>query len=367
MKRWLGFIIGVVIIAVAAVVMLSLRPEQKEVQETVQKMPTVTVVQPIMESVPQQIQASGVLYAQEQIDLFSEVQGTFNYSAQPFKKGVSYKRGQVLISIDATEFNAQVRAARSNFINLVTSAMPDLELDYPDHSPVWKNYLNSLNLSNGLPELPGITDQELGYFINGKNITRTFYDVKNLESRLAKYQITAPYAGTLVEANVNLGALVRSGQQLGSFVKSSDFEFEVKVPVMYKQSIEVGQMVLITNLDKDLPSGKVIRIVPLVEQDSQSLSVIISVPYNNQLAYGQYVSATIEGEDIDNVIVMDRNLLQNGNQVYIVESGQLQLKNVEIISESGDQLIIKGLEETDQIVTQAPEILSPGTKVETSK
>ena len=61
------------------------------------------------------------------------------------------------------------------------------------------------------------------YFISGRGIVSSFYNVKNLEQRLSKYNISAPFNGILVEALVTEGTLIRNGQKLGEFAPTRTY------------------------------------------------------------------------------------------------------------------------------------------------
>ena len=56
-----------------------------------------------------------------------------------------------------------------------------------------------------------------------------YYSIKNIEKRLSKYNITAPFNGVLTEALVTKGTLIRPGQKLGEFIDTSVFEIELAI------------------------------------------------------------------------------------------------------------------------------------------
>ena len=170
-------------------------------------------------TIPIQIVANGNLIAKRRLELYAEVQGIFKGGTRLFKTGQQYQKGQALIRIDASEYYASVQSAKSNLYNLVTSIMPDLRLDYPGFYDKWQQYLTNFDMNKVTPKLPEVTSEKEKYFITGRNIYTTYYNVKNLEQRLAKYTITAPFDGVLTEALVTEGTLIRQGQKLGEYIK----------------------------------------------------------------------------------------------------------------------------------------------------
>lgn len=105
-------------------------------------------------TVPIIIPANGAVTALNKTELFSEVEGIFRNSSKPFRAGQTYRRGQVLLNMDGSEFAANVRSARSDLYNSITAIMPDLRLDYPELYPKWEKYLNNFDVNRNLAPLP---------------------------------------------------------------------------------------------------------------------------------------------------------------------------------------------------------------------
>ena len=179
--------------------------------------------------VPIVVPANGNLTAKRRVELYAEVQGVFSRGNKLFRAGTRYSKGETIIRIDASEYAASVQSAKSNLYNELTSIMPDLRLDYPDIYPKWQTYLSNFDLTKSTPELPEMTEEKERFFISGRGILSNYYNVKNLEQRLSKYRIIAPFDGVLTEALVTEGTLVRSGQKLGEFINTEVYELEVSV------------------------------------------------------------------------------------------------------------------------------------------
>jgi len=90
--------------------------------------------------------------------------------------------------------------------------------------------------------------------------------VKNLEVKLSKYTLRAPFSGILTEAMVNPGTLIRPGQKLGEFIDPSVYEITVSVKSEFKNLLQIGKQVELSNLEKTNSwVGKVVRINGKVE------------------------------------------------------------------------------------------------------
>lgn len=294
-------------------------------------------------TIPIVVTANGNLTAKQRVELYAEVQGVFKKGSKLFKEGQSFLNGQTIISIDAAEYAASVQSAKSNLFNQLTAIMPDLRLDYPDIYGKWQDYLNNFDMSKSTPSLPEMSSEKEKFFISGRGILTSFYSVKNLEQRLSKYRISAPFSGVLTEALVTEGTLVRAGQKLGTFIYPEVYELEVSVSKTYTDLLNVGESVELTNLDDDSKyKGKVIRINGSIDQATQTVKAYIEVDDKN-LREGMYLEANLNAKKEENAIEIDRSLLLEGNRIFVVRDSVLDIINVEPVYFSDKRVVLKNI------------------------
>ncbi|MDT0606793.1 efflux RND transporter periplasmic adaptor subunit [Croceitalea rosinachiae] len=302
--------------------------------------------------VPIKVPANGNLVAKERVELYAEVQGVLKKGGQLFKTGQEYRSGQALVRIDASEYYASVQSAKSNLYNLVTSIMPDLQLDYPEDFSKWQSYLANFDLEKTTPKLPEINSDKEKYFITGRGIFSSYYNVKNLEQRLSKYVISAPFTGILTEALVTEGTLVRTGQKLGEFIKVGTYELEVAISKSYADFLKVGEEVALTTLDKTKSYvGRVARINGRVDQASQTITAFIEVKGDN-LKEGQYLEANLNAKNENNAIEIDRALVNDNNQIFVVRDSILDLIDVYPVYFSDKNVVLKDVPDGETIVSK---------------
>ena len=177
-------------------------------------------------SIPIIIPANGNLVAKRRVEIYSEVQGIFKPGSKLFKPGEKYQKNEAFISINDTEYYANVQLAKSNLYNSIAAVLADLRLDFPEVFLKWEAYLKSYDLNKPTPKLPKMVSEKENYFITGRSIVSNYYTVRNLEQRLSKYTISAPFKGILTEALVTEGTLIRSNQKLGEFIDPSVYEID---------------------------------------------------------------------------------------------------------------------------------------------
>lgn len=289
------------------------------------------------------IPANGNLVAKRRVELFSEVQGVFKGNGKLFKAGQKYVKGETLIRIDASEFYASVQASKSNLYNTIAAIMPDLRLDFPEIFPKWQNYLRRFDLEKTTPKLPEMTSDKENYFITGRGIVSSYYNVKNQEQRLLKYTIKAPFSGILTQAQVTEGSLVRNGQKLGEFIDPSTYEMEVALGKKYASFLEVGESVLLKDIEGTKTyNGIVSRVNGSINATTQTITAFIEVK-SNQLKEGMYLEANLNAKKESNAIQINRSLITDNEEIFIVRDSVLDLIKVEPVFFSDTEVVLKGV------------------------
>ena len=352
-KAIISVLIGVVIIGASYFVSNSIIDSKTNRRPQAQKVVKTVFVDTVKNgTVPIVVTANGNLVAKRRVELFAEVQGVFRPGSQLFKAGQEYNSGQTLIRIDASEYYASVQSAKSNLFNLITSIMPDLQLDYPEHFPKWQQYLNEFDLEKTTPKLPQIDSEKEKFFVSGRGILTSYYNVKNLEQRLSKYTISAPFKGILTEALVTEGTLVRAGQKLGEYINAGSYELEVAVGKTYSDLLEVGKRVTLSNLDRTKSYiGKVIRVNGRVDQATQTVTAFIEVR-DNDLKEGQYLEANLQASEATDAIKIDRSLLVDNQSLFVVRDSVLDMIPVTPVYFGEKNVVIQNVPDGTPIVSK---------------
>lgn len=304
-------------------------------------------------TVPIIIPANGTLMAKNRLELYSETQGLFQSSANDFKAGQTYTKGQTLLNINSAEFYATLQASKSDFLNLVTSLLPDLRLDYPEAFPLWENYVRQFDVNKSIAPLPEITSEKVTYFITGRGVQGAYYNVKNLEQRLSKFRITAPYTGVLTEALVTKGTLIRAGQKLGEFIDPSVFELELAIPKEYIDLLKQGQTVTLSAMDTNASyTGIVTRINEKIDQATQTVTLFVTVK-GEGLREGMYLEAQLTAREEQNAIKIARQLMLDENKIYVVRDSILDVIDVNPVYFSEKEVVLKGVPDGTTILSKA--------------
>ena len=353
----------IVLSIVIAKMMIDNKPEKPGFAKDTTKQAFITTYVPQPISVD--IVESGNLMAKHKVELFSEVQGVLEPNTKDFRVGVPFKKGEIIVKINSDEHLSTLNAQKSVLQNLIASIMPDIRLDYPDSYQAWSTYLNEFSLEHNIAELPEAQSDKEKYFITGRNVYTTYYNVKNLEARLEKFNLRAPYNGILTEALVTTGTLIRPGQKMGDFIDPSVYELGLSINASLADALILKEEVILEGLS----SGKTIkghlsRINAKIDANTQTLLCFVEVKGSN-LKEGMFLRAIIPGKQYENAYLISRKLLVNNKSVYIVQDDVLDLVPVNTLHFNDDSVVISGLTEGQTMLSRSIPGAYPGMKVST--
>lgn len=353
MRRIILIALGVLILVAAFFWARSIANVEKKIEEAPEKTLKTVFVDTVQNTkIPIIVPATGTLMAKDRLEIYAEVEGLFLNSARDFKPGQQYNRGELLLQINSSEYEASVQSARSNLYNLITAMMPDLRLDYPESFQKWQNYLSNFDITKTTPPLPEARNEQEKYFITGRNITTTYFDIKNREERLTKFNIRAPFTGILTEALVTKGSLIRPGQKLGEFINPEVFEMEVAVPKNFIDFLETGKTVQLSSIDKTKEyQGTISRINARIDQNTQTVKVFVTVKGEN-IREGMFLEALLEAREESNAYQIARKLIVNESQIYSVNNEKLHLLDVELVYSTDKEVVVKGIPDNTVILRE---------------
>ena len=295
-------------------------------------------------TIPISIREQGRLFAKKRMNLYAEVQGIMRVRPKEFKPGVSFEKGEVMIEMANDAYYANLQAQKSVLQNLITSILPDLRLDYPKAYEKWGKYLDEFELSEPLKNLPKTSSDQEKFFITGKNIYTTYYNTRNLELIYQKHLIRAPFDGILTSAIVEAGTVIRTGQLLGEFIDPSAYEMQVDIGKNIISAINIGAQAQVYAPDHKNQSftGTVIRVNGKIDQETQTVKAFILLK-EPSLKEGMYLEAIIPIQKIDHAFEVNRSLVVNQNQLFIVQDSILTLLPINILHKGEKNLVVNGL------------------------
>lgn len=317
------------------------------------------------------IEAYGRVVSSQSINLIAEVGGKLIEGNVPLKQGQSFKKGQLLYRIYSEEQQLNLKAQKSRFLNTLASILPDLKIDFSESYVKWQKYFDQVELDENIPQIPEASSSKEKTFLATKSILSDYYAIKSAEENLKKYTIYAPFNGSIKSVSLQIGAVVNTGANVASLIRTDELELEIACEVRDINFIEIGKKV---DVIAETPTyqkweGRVSRIADFVDANTQSIGVFIAVKNkkSGEVREGSFLMASIPGKKVEGAIRVARSIIKNKDEVFIVQDGVLKTKQIKIHKLNENSAVISGLEEGAVLVTDMPSNASENMKVEIIK
>ena len=342
----------------------TIRASKAKAEQTHEQLVKSVLVKKITNSqIKNEINSSGRVVSLNNITISSEVQGRL-IGVNAFKKGTEIKRGDVIFSVKNTDLKHLIDAKKSRFMSLVSSNLADIKLDYNTEYSKWENFFNAINIENNLPDFPEMSSAKEKNYIISRSILAEYLSIKSDEEKLSKYTVYAPFDGIITKSYSDVGGNVNPGSPVIDFIRKGKMEIELSVNTSEINFINIGDKVNFIE-NGNTYKGQVIRKGNFVNSRTQNISVFTSIDIDeNSLYNGMYVNATIITKGIDNVCKLPRRSIFKKNKVFIIDkNNELKIKEVNIISYQGDDVVVDNLSNNTLIVNEPLVNINEGTIV----
>lgn len=316
------------------------------------------------------VSESGRLSSIAEVDIVAEASGKIEAGSVSLKKGAGFSKGDVLFVVYPDEAALSLKARKSQYQNILASILPDLSIDFPEAEASFNQFFFSIDVDKPLPPMPEIKDNTLKIFLASRNVISEYYNIARDELQLQRHTVRAPFNGTYKDVYMELGAYTNTGGRVARAIQTDHMELEVPLQRVDAAWISTGDPVTITSANNKLTwKGRVIRKSQFVDENTQSQTIFVSIPYsyNQPLLAGEYFMAHFPVRPIEGVMEIPRNSVFNSDEVFVARSGRLAKEKINVVKINESTLIFNGLTEGDSVVVQQLINVSEGTLIQVDK
>ncbi len=309
----------------------------------------------IYTSIKSSLEAKGRVVSSNEVTLVAEASGKIEAGSVSLRKGSSFKKGQLLACIYKDEAELALKARKSRFLNTITTLLPDLKIDYPNHYNAYQDFFNEIDINKSLPPLPKNVDNKLKVFLASRNFISEYYGILQDEKKLSRHSLYAPFNGTFTQVNFEVGGYINTGGQIARMIRTDKLEIEVPVKNEQSKWIMIGDTANVYYaIGATRLQGIVVRKSDFIEANTQSRSIFLRVPNanNDKLLAGEFKTVKFPGQQIDKAMEIPRNAVFNSNEVYIVKEGKLKKRIINILKLNETTLIFNGISEGEKVVSE---------------
>lgn len=358
MQRKILFLLPIFILAAGFLAMQFLSsfkttPAKEKPKQSIKIVETRAVAQ---QDVPAEIIAYGRLASSQPVILYSEVDGTLERGDLPFRPGQSFKKGDLLLKIDARQIQLDINTAKSELLTALASVLPEIKVDFPEEFSVWQDYFNNCRFDKRIPELPTAANQKIKLYLSRFNVYKIYFTIRDLEIIHEKHFFYTPFDGSIITADLRVGSNARPGTRLGEIINLENLEAEIPVSADDIQWIDRSRPVTLTSSEiEGIWTGSICRIGKTIDKRTQTVQTYIAVDQSgdDNLYDGVFLKATIPGKIIPNAFIVPRKALYEQGFVYVIENERLSYRQVQIVRRQPDYVIVNGgLKDGDLLVVE---------------
>jgi RND family efflux transporter MFP subunit len=320
--------------------------------------------------------ATGYVVAQRKAEVASKGTGRLEFLG--FEEGDVVKKGQIIASLDNEDIRANLEQANANKLQA--------EVDTLNKS---RDYVRQKGLfEKGAIPRSLYEDAEAAYKGSLANLSASEAAVRAAEVALENTYIRAPFDGTILTKNADIGDIVApfasSASSKGSVVTMADMtslEVEADVSESYIHKVSVGQKseIILDAYPNETYPAKVKKIVPTA--DRSRATVLTKVSFDNMddkvlpemSARVNFFTnrESVESRQSASALVVPKEAITSRDSqkvVFVIDGDKVKLHNVTIGRELGTVTeIIDGVNQGDVVVLSPPGKMVDGEKIEISK
>ncbi|MCL3780432.1 HlyD family efflux transporter periplasmic adaptor subunit [Prolixibacteraceae bacterium JC049] len=298
------------------------------------------------------VSITGRVVPEKKVNIVSEVQGVITNESGKLEDGIRYQKGDLILAIDDDDAGYALKAQKSDFIATLIKSMSDIKLDYPNEFKTWNLFLESISEQQPLPELPELKNNQLRFFLTGRNILKVYYSIKSQEEKLSKYKLYAPFDGVVTKSAVDVGDLVSPGLKLGEFISTKEYEIVTAVNSVDVHAIKIGQPIELNapNFGQKI-STTVDRISENLNEKTQSVNVYLK-SNDPLLRAGMYLEGELIINSWENAVRIPKQQLTRDSKVFLIKSNAVQAKSVNVLTYEENTVIVQGLSSGDVLIME---------------
>lgn len=335
---------------------------------------TVRVVEVTPQPIRLTVHSQGTVVPNTESELIPEVSGRVVWVSPSLVNGGYFEHGEVLLRLEATDYESTRTRAEAH--------LDRAEAEF-EHARYEYQRLKSLE-ARQLASKSQMENSLRAYRVAEASHQEARAALEQASRDLERTELTAPFDGLVRREAVDVGQFVSRGSPVAT-VYASD-RAEVRLPIADRQ---LAFLNLPVDHRGELPAeqqprvalraeyagrsleweGRIVRTEAQIDTASRMVHVIARVSNAEQevpLNVGLFVNADIEGLLAEDVVVLPRTALRNGNRVLVVDAeNTLRFREIEPLRLYKDEVLIRaGLEFGERVCISPLQTAIEGMPVE---
>jgi len=377
MKTLFKILLPLVVLAAGAAAALQLAAQREVPEPEPREVPLPSVRTVLAEPTDHEVWVTsrGTVVPRTESQLVVEVPGRVVRISPDLVSGGFFEAGEVLLEIDPRDLELAVAQAELD-VARSRRRLAEEEADAEVARREWETL--------GTGEPTPLTLREPQVAEARAQVAAAEALLERARRDLARTRVTAPFSGRVRDKRVDLGQYVQPGTPVATLYATDVAEVRlpladgelafVELPVAGLRDAEKRPEVeLVAHFAGDRRSwtGRVVRTEGEIDPRTRMVMTVAEVrePYDPSrvvpLAIGMFVEARIRGVLLEDVLVLPREALREGDRVYALdEEDRLLVREVRVLRAERDRVVLRAEELAGARVVVSPlELVTDGMRV----
>ncbi len=364
--KYIGFVVVMALVIAWFAGLFSRKEETYQVQRQVKTVSGVEVAQ-VEVSDTTFYKFTGNVVASKTAEVATKIMGKI--TSINVKEGDFVSTGKVLFSVDASDIQAQVRAAEQGIIqaqqayNAAKAHLEAVEKTYKRYEQLLRERAITEQEFDQIKAQYEAALAQLRQAQAGIDMAR--YQKEAAASNLKYATVSAPFSGYVTQKLADVGDFALPGKPV-VVLEALPYQFEVYLPERYVGKVKLGEVyeVSIESLGKTI-KGRVVEVSPSLDALTRTFRVKLNLD-EPSLKSGMYGKILIPEKE-KSIYVPSTAILRRFDftGVYVVmEDGTIQLRGVKLGEEKdGKVRVLSGLDGNEKIIVKGIEQACDGCKI----
>ena len=334
------------------------------------------------------VQSYGAVQPRTRSMLKAQVSGQVVSINPDLRDGGFFERGEVLLNIDARDYEADVSIAAAE----VLSAKQQLAEERARAAQARRDW----ERLGDDGDAPALVLREPQLLAAEARLLSAEARLDKAALSLERAAIVAPYDGRVLRKEVDVGQVVNVGNELALVyaidyveirlpIRNRDLPF-LTLPERYRDGGGAAPLraLIYSEWNPETPRiGRVTRAEGAIDENARQLHVVAQIedpfsapvvaeggggqPAPFPIKIGQYVTAELAGRVIEDAMVIPNGAIYQSSYVYVAAASVLQRREIDIAWQNDSEaLIADGLREGDRLVLTPLGQVTSGTRVRVS-
>lgn len=321
------------------------------------------------------VPGSVTVFAEYQMEMKSEIGGRILRSA--IDDGILVKQGDFLVQLDTGDLDLEIERIENEFAAHKSrlAVGSSIKLEFQTAQDDLDNYRRLFKLGNMAEsqvvqkerQVRAIEQRVELEAVSNQLQTDVFENTLKVKRRQReKMTITAPFNGIVSKVYVRPGDLLGGNSPIATLI-STNRTVEAKISEENFAGLAIGQKASVKFLGygNDVYTGRIAKILPTADPETQRYVVHLEVDLAlDKLVPGLTGEVSIIIGQRDASAIIPRRALR-GNQVFVVNGGRVELREVRVGYILSHAEILSGLKAGEFVIVEELDLFQPGMRVRT--